>query len=374
MNIRNLLKIPNYRPLNTIEINKKNLLSNYKYLSSLNRKVKIVPVIKSNGYGHGIIAIAKILEKNLPAGRQVPLFCVDSLFEAYELLKADIKTPILIMGYVNPESLKVKKLPFSYAVFDLKILQAINEFQPEASVHLFIDTGMHREGIPLDLLPTYLKQITRLPNINVVGIMSHLASADNRKDQLNKLQINNFKKAIKIIEDFGHKPKFIHLQNSDGLINMKLKTNLARTGLSLYGISKNTNLKPVLSFKTKIIEIKRLKKGDRVGYSGIFRVKKDTVVGILPVGYFDGVDRRLSNKGFVTVNGIVCKIIGIVSMNITTIDLSEVENPLIGHEVTIYSNNPKGQNSISKAAEICKTIPYELLVHLTPSIKRLTLD
>src|SRR3989344_1493988 len=376
--IRDILKLPTYQPLNTIEISKKNLLFNYRYLSSTNRKSKIAPVLKSNAYGHGILETAKILDAKNP-----PYFCVDSLFEAYELLKAGIKTPILILGYIDPESLKVKKLPFSYAVFDLKILQAINEFQPEAEVHLFVDTGMHREGIPLDLLPTYLKQITRLPNIKIVGVMSHLASADNRVDQLNRLQIKNFKKAIKLIKDFGHKPKWIHLSNSDSLLNLSVhlkgvNVNLARTGLSLYGISnvhlRGGKLKPVLQLKTKLTQIKHLQKGDSVGYSGTFRVKKDIVLGVLPVGYFDGVDRRLSNKGYVTVNGVACPIIGTVSMNITTINLSDVPNPLIGQEAIIYSNNPKEINSISNAAEICKTISYELLVHLTPSIKRIVLD
>lgn len=378
MNLKNFLKLPTYQALNTIEISKKNLLFNLRYLSNLQSRIKISPIIKSNGYGHGILEIAKILEvKN-------PLFlCVDSLYEAYQLLNSDIQTPLLIMGYIDPENLKVKKLPFSYSVCDLKLLQAINDFQPEAGVHLFIDTGMNREGIPLDLLPTYLKQLTRLPNIKIEGIMSHLSSADNKKDPLNREQIKNFKQAVKIVSEFGHKPKYLHLQNSDGLLNVHLRgdnLNMARVGLALYGISNaqtrsgSSKLKPVLTLKSKIIQIKHLKRGDKVGYGGTFTAKKKMTLGVLPLGYFDGVDRRLSNTGFVMVNGKACKIIGRVSMNITTIDLTDLDNPIIGQDVIVYSNNPKDLNSIENAAKLCKTIPWELLVHLDPSIKRVVLD
>src|SRR3989344_6772460 len=112
-----------YKTLNRIEISRKNLLENYRFLSAINRKIKIAPVLKSNGYGHGIIEVAQILDK---VG--APFFCVDSLYEAYELYKAKIKTPVLIMGYTNPENLKVKKLPFQYAVYDIGLAAVINNY------------------------------------------------------------------------------------------------------------------------------------------------------------------------------------------------------------------------------------------------------
>lgn len=217
--------------------------------------------------------------------------------------------------------------------------------------------------------------------------MSHLASADNPEDPLNKLQINNFEKALTIVENHGIKPEWIHIQNSDGLSLHLFESepfrlipqsrrlggvsvNMARVGLALYGISDDSNLKPVLSLKSKIIQIKRLRKGDRVGYDGTYTAKKTMTLGVLPLGYFDGVDRRLSNKGYVSVDGVVCPIIGLVSMNITTVDLSRVPNPQIGQEVFVYSNNRTDKNSIVNSAKICGTIPYDLLVHLTSSTKR----
>ncbi|HBQ50661.1 TPA: hypothetical protein DD690_01620, partial [Candidatus Daviesbacteria bacterium] len=128
-----------YKTLNRIEISRKNLLENYRFLSAINRKIKIAPVLKSNGYGHGIIEVAQILDK---VG--APFFCVDSLYEAYELYKAKIKTPVLIMGYTNPENLKIKKLLFSFAVFDLQTVEILNKYQPGCAVHIFVDTGMSR--------------------------------------------------------------------------------------------------------------------------------------------------------------------------------------------------------------------------------------
>lgn len=352
-----------YRTLNKIELSKNNLIHNYQYLSSL-KKVKIAPVIKSSGYGHGILNVAKILEPQNP-----PFFCVDSLvdslYEAYELLK--IKTPVLIMGYTDPENFKVKKLPFSFAVFDIKTAGILNKYQTGCSIHIFVDTGMRREGVTIDELPEFLTQIKQFTNIRIEGLMSHLASADDIKDLLNEMQIKNFKKALEICKTNGIKPKYIHIQNSDGLkLNLKgCNVNMARVGLALY--------KSVLSLKSKIIQIKTLKKNNRVGYSGTFTAGKNTTIAILPIGYYDGVDRRLSNKGFVQVDNVFCPIIGRVSMNITTIDISQVKNPFVGQEVIVYSNNPKDKNSIENTAKICKTIPYDILIHLAASTKRITI-
>lgn len=361
-----------YQTLNKIELSKDNLLANYKYLSSLNKKVKIAPVVKSNAYGHGLVEVAKILD-----GVGCPFFCVDSLHEAYELYKADIKTPILIMGYTDPQNLKVKKLPFSYAVFDLETAEILNDHQPGCGIHIFVDTGMHREGIQIKGLPNFLKKLKEFKNLKIEGLMSHLAIAEKPNDPLTRKQLNNFSYVQQIVSKAGFKPKWIHLSNSAGLLNSLIPgCNMARVGIALYGIDpsgKLPKLKPVLKFLTKIVQMKRLTKGDRVGYGGTFVIKKEVLLGVLGAGYYDGVDRRLSNKGCVTVNGIVCPIMGRVSMNITTVDISEVKNPQIGQEVLVYSNNPKDPNSIENAAKLCKTIPYNILVGLAASTKRVTI-
>jgi len=367
--INGLLKIlqKEYQTLNRIEISKNNLLHNYQYLSSLNRKIKIAPVLKSNAYGHGIVEMARILDL---VG--APFFCVDSLYEAYQLLKAHIKTPILIMGYTDPQNYMVKKLPFSYAVYDIETVKILSKHQSGCDIHIFVDTGMHREGIRFEDLPEFLKILKQFHNLTIEGLISHLASADNKNDPLNKIQIKNFQKALMICKKYKIHPKWTHIQNSGGLaLHLGgVGVNMARVGLALYGIDEDPNLKPILTLKSKIIQIKKLNKGDRVGYGGTFTAKKEIILGVLPLGYYDGVDRRLSNKGFVTVDGTNCPIIGRVSMNITTIDLTKLSSLYIGQEVFVYSNNRSDKNSIENTAKFCQTIPYDLLVHLAESTKR----
>ena len=261
-----MLKILNifkkeYKSLNFIEISKANLIHNYNYLSSLNRKIKIAPVIKSNGYGHGIVNIAKILAPQNP-----PFFCVDSLFEAYELLKANIKTPILITGYTNPENLKVKKLPFSFAVFTQDLLRAINDYQLQSRIHIFVDTGMRREGVRVEELPEFLDALKQFPNLKIEGVMSHLASTNGKGDPVFQNQIRNFKKALEIFRNYKIKPKWIHIAASGGLVNKETNeivsqiSNLSRAGIALFGLVDNKNLIPTLRLITHLAQIKTLKK------------------------------------------------------------------------------------------------------------------
>ncbi len=150
-------------------------------------------------------------------------------------------------------------------------------------------------------------------------------------------------------------------------------SNLARAGLALYGYSSSSfdkNLKPALTFTTKIAQIKSVLKGEKLGYDGTHVVKKDMSVAVLPIGYYDGVDRRLSNKGIFLVDNTACPILGRVSMNINIIDISKVPNPKVGQEVVVYSKNPQDKNSPINCAKICQTIPYDLLVNLAETTKR----
>lgn len=372
INILNFLHKQN-PTLNLIELSRENLINNYHHLSNIKPRLKIAPVIKSYGYGHGILEIAKILDTLYP-----PFFCVDSLYEGYELYKVGI-TKVLIMGYIDSENLKVKRLPFSYAVFDYEILSVLNEYQPKCGVHIFVDTGMNREGIPMKDLLQFLKKLKEFKNLKIEGLMSHFALSEKTNDPLTIKQINNFKHVQQIVRKAGFRPKYIHIQNSEGLLGLNLKNcnvNIARVGLALYGISNShipsgsIELKPVLRLKTKVIQIKNIQTGSKIGYEGTFTATKDMVIGILPIGYYDGVDRRLSNKGWVLVGNTPCRIIGRVSMNITTIDMTQVENPYIGQEVIVYSDNPQDKNSIQNSAKICRTIPYEILVNLASSTRR----
>lgn len=361
-----------YFPLNEIDISADALLHNYNYLIKLSG-VPVAPVLKSNAYGHGIELVGKLLDKVNP-----PLICVDSIYEAYQLLNAKIKTPILVMGYVGKENLSVKKLPFSFAVYTDEMLKNIKKFQPHAPVHIFIDSGMHREGVPMDEVLDFFKK-AKNTNLNIEGIMSHFAKPDSHTNINTRRQIDNFEKAIELGKSMGIDFKYIHLFASNGIRNIEKYRridNLTRSGKALYGIDIEKNskkLKPVLSLNSTIIQIKDLKKGESLGYDFIFTASRDMKTAILPIGYNDGVNRRLSNKGFVKVGNKFCQIIGRVSMNITVIDVSSVKDVKVGQKVNIYSNNSLDKNCVYNVAEMTGTIPYEILTHLNPSTKRITI-
>jgi alanine racemase len=364
----------NYYPLNKITVSQDNLIYNYSSLSRQFSPIKIAPVLKSNAYGHGIIQTAKILDPLNPA-----MFCVDSIYEAYELLKAKIKTNIFIMGYISPQNLKVKPLPFSYAIYDISQMEAINKYQKGAQVHLKVDTGMKRLGIVQEDLSSFLKSALKFKNVKIVGLMSHFADSLNSKNDLTTKQLKLFKENIKLIKDYGIQLEWKHISASDGLASIYKgeileASNLARVGKAVYGVSKSEslkNLKPTLKLTTQIVQIKELKKGEKVGYASTFIAPRNLKMAVLPIGYNDGVDRRLSNIGYVKVNGVHCKIIGLVSMNITTIDITKVKNPKIGQEVVIFSDNKNDLNCIANSAKLGGTISQEILIHLSPTtIKR----
>jgi len=360
-----------YKPLNIVEISRLRLISNYRYLSNINKRIKIAPVLKSNAYGHGIIEVGSILDKLNPV-----FFCVDSIYEAYQLYKAKIKTPILITGYVAPDNLRVKKLPFSYAIFDLEQFRGVLKNQPQAKVHLFIDTGMHREGIRSDEFEQFISKLNDREKNSIEGIMSHLAFAEEPKIADTKKQISQFRLALKILEKNSIKPKWVHFANSSGLLNNKKLglsfTNVSRTGLALYGISSvnSKGLKPVLQLKTHVVQIKKINKGEKVGYDFTYEAKKNGVIAVLPIGYNDGIDRKLSDNGNVLVKNKVCQIIGRVSMNLSVIDVSLVKDVKVGDEVTIFSNKEVENNVVNTAKKI-GVIPYQILVHLERSTKRI---
>lgn len=368
--LKNIFK-SQYKPLNIIEISRSILISNYQHLSRINKKIRIAPVLKSNAYGHGIIEAGSILEKLNPV-----FFCVDSIFEAYQLMNAKIKTPILITGFVNPENLSIKRLPFSYSVFDLAQLRGILKYQPQAKIHLFVDTGMHREGVRIDDLEKLLEKLTDREKNSIDGLISHLALAEDPKNTDTKKQIDQFKQAIKILKKYLIFPRYIHFGNSSGLINShKIQlsniTNVSRAGLALYGINSvnDKGLKPVLQLKTHIVQIKEIKKGEKVGYDFTYEAKNNGSIAILPIGYNDGVDRRLSDKGVVLIKNKLCPIIGRISMNITTVDVSALKSVKVGSEVVVFSNSEIENNIVNSANKI-GAIPYEILVHLERSTKR----
>lgn len=370
--INNIKKIfgKSYYPLNKIEISQRALKHNYNFLSQIAAPMKVAPVLKSNAYGHGIELVAGILDSCNP-----PFFCVDSLFEAYQLKNSGINSEILVMGFVDAKNIQVKKLPFAYTVFNLDFAKALNKYQSGAKVHIKIDTGMNRLGVPAKDLPNFLDEIKKLKKVKIVGLMSHLASANSSKVQTNS-QIQSFKDARKIVHQKSLDLKWFHIAASDGLFSINKRTlgavsNLVRVGIALYGADEYGKTTPVLKLTSKIVQIKDIQKDGKIGYDGTYQAPSPLKIALLPIGYNDGLDRRLSQIGALSYKNNKCKILGRVSMNITAVDISAVKRSKVGDGITVISNKPGNFNSVNKLARICSTIPHDLLVHLhAKSIRR----
>ena len=378
-----------YRPLVEVLILSQNLLHNLREFQSANSSCKIAPVLKSNAYGHGLIGVAKIfdlstirLRRSYGAGGQnVPFLVVDSYYEAVILRNEGIKSNILIIGHTRRENLyknDLKNIAFTINSLDeLKEISA--NLRRETNFHIKIDTGMHRNGILTDELNDAVAFIKINGNIVIEGICSHLADADGKNMAFTLEQIKKWNEvAEKWYKNFPD-TKYFHLSATAGAhYSDYINANVMRIGLGLYGISarklKNVNLKPALEMRSIVSSIKKIKKGDKVGYNVSFEAKHDMKIATVPVGYYEGVDRRLSNKGSVIIREKFCDIIGTVSMNVISVDISDLSDVKNGDEVVIISSKANDKNSVQNISELCDTIPYEILVHIPERLKRVVAD
>lgn len=393
-----------YEPLITIDISKRDIIGNLKEFAKIAPEWQIAPVLKSNAYGHSLIEIARILSHE--KGLKIPFFVVDSYFEAITLRVNNIRTPIVIIGYTAPETIdcarllntaftitsldslrsltRIKKNPDWSKELDLgRIIFGIPFLPHNCHIHLKIDTGMHRQGILPEEIPEAIEMMKGDSMVSLEGICSHLSDADDNDESNSESQINIWNRVVKQFKESFPNIKYFHLSNTDGhRFQNDISANVSRLGIGLYGLIEGStwkpvlNTKPVLEMKTIITGIKRIKSGDTVGYNNTFKAMKDMTIATIPVGYYEGVDRRLSNCGTVLVGHkrISVPIIGRVSMNISTIDVSNVPNVKIGDPVVVFSRNNNESNSIIKIAKRCHTIPYEIVTGIPAHLKRIVVD
>lgn len=371
---------PKFDTLNRIEISKSAILHNISIYKEYNPQAYVFPVLKANAYGHGIEQIAKIVNEINPK-----YICVDSYFE-YTKIKDITDSKILIIGYTKPKNYKnfnFKKIAIT--VFDLDTIKILGSLNKEINIHLKIDTGMNRQGIYLQDLSNYINIIKQYSKLNIEGIMTHLADADNpiTNDYTNE-QIKLFKTGIQILKHNNINPKYKHLANSAGgmtIINSEFTA--LRIGLGMYGYSplspedsnfnKTQNLKPCLKLISTVAQTKIIEKYAKISYNLTYEAENDMRVGIIPIGYYDGVDRRLSNIGYFSQNSHNFRILGRVCMNVSIIDLTSSPTKL-GDEITIISNNKESINSVENIAKLCNTIPYVITTKLAESTRRIIVD
>lgn len=358
-----------YEPLVTVEVARENILHNLELFLEQVSPWGVAPVLKANAYGHGLIEVARIVDAHL----HVPFVVVDSYYEALQLRNERITSPILVIGHTLSHNIKKNTMQgISFAVGSLHQLKEIAETETPVSVHLKFDTGMHRQGISPKELPRAVEIVSAHPHLHVKGICSHLADADGDDDAMTAAQIELWNDiASKWRAAFPH-TKYFHLSATAGIrCADKIDANVGRLGIGLYGISDViSGLTPALSMKTSVTGLRTIEAGERVGYGFSWKAERETSVATIPVGYYEGVDRRLSNKGFVRVRGQECPIIGRVSMNMTTVDVTDVFDVKEGDEVEVISTKSEARNSVQHMAELCDTIPYDILVHIPTTLKR----
>ena len=334
--------------------------------------VKMMAVVKSDGYGHGALPIAKKLEKR----DDIFGFATATAEEALILRHAGIKKPILILGYT-----------FSYAYEDLikndisltvfkedmaeEISQAATALNKNASVHLKVDTGMHRIGVSCDEEGLKLaNKIAGMPNIGMDGIFTHLANADVKVKDDAELQIAKFKGfIIDLKEKYGIGIPLRHCFNSAAAMEMDCTGfSFARIGISMYGVwpsdemdRENITLSPAISLYSHIVYIKTLPAGSKISYGGTYTTTRETRVATVPVGYGDGYPRGLSNCGYVLIRGKSVPILGRVCMDQFMVDVTDLPDVKEFDRVTLIGKDGDEEITVEKLCSLYGGFPYEMI-------------
>ena len=359
-----------YEPLIEVRISGSAILHNLHIFQGLNGKVAVAPVLKSNAYGHDLVEVAKIVDDE-----SVPFLCVDSYFEALILRNEGIRSPILVLGYTATETILQSRL--QDVVFGITGIEGMRELAERATqrvpIHLKFDTGMHRQGIAANDTDETYRLVRANENIAVEGVYSHIADADTRGSMHTLEQVHNWNALVSRLKSKITGVRYFHIAATSGVIFRDCDANMMRLGIGLYGVNvalQPLELRPALELTTRITSLRTLKQGESVGYNATFTAEKDMRIATLPAGYYEGVDRRLSNKGSVLVRETPCPILGRVSMNITSIDVSSVPHANVGDPVVVISSNPNDPNSVENISKACGTIPYEVLVRIPQHLRR----
>ena len=348
-----------------------------KGLSAAHEKpAKVLAIVKADAYGHGVVPVATRLEQEGVDG-----FGVALAEEALELREAGIRAPILVLNgaYGNAHA-DVLEAGLTPVVYDLGQVEAFDRAAPDRPyrVHVKIDTGMARLGVEARGLEAFLDGLSRFPRCIVSGVMTHLSSADTDAE-ITRDQLTRFAYAVQRVRAHGHRPSLVHAANTAAtLAHPEGHFDMVRPGGALFGISFGLEdgkaLRYALRLRTEIMAIRTLEIGDPVGYDATYRCTQKTRVATVPVGYGDGLPRELSNRGFMLVRGQRCPIIGRVSMDLTTLDVTHVEGVALGDEViALGTQTYEGKTTVLSADEVGKlagTISYDVLISLSRRVPR----
>lgn len=353
-----------------LEIDLKNLEHNVRVLkNAMPPHCELMAVAKAECYGHGMYGTTVYLNQI-----GVSAFAVATIDEGIRLRKYGISGEILIMGYTSPMRAKeLCKYKLTQTLIDYEYSLRLDEQGYKVTAHIKVDTGMHRLGFDADDTKEIVTAFS-LKNIEITGIFTHLCSADSRAEEdvdFTRKQIGKFYNSLDNLRKSGIRIPKVHIQSSYGLLNYpEIKSDYVRAGIALYGVLSSPNdetklkldLRPVLSLKARVVLLRKIRKGETVGYSRAFTTSRDSLIAILPIGYADGFPRNLScGKSIVLICGQKAPIIGKICMDQLAVDVTDISNIKIGSIATLIGKDENDEIAAPTVAENSESITNELL-------------
>ncbi|BEP28642.1 alanine racemase [Helicovermis profundi] len=358
-----------------LKINLDNLIHNVNEIRNfLNKNTTLSAVLKADAYGHGSIEIANALYDN-----GVNYFLVSTLLEGIELKTYNQNFNVLIMGHTPNEYLNaIVENDLECTIFTLEQAKLLNDLSLKhnktINIHIKIDTGFNRLGIKInsDTL-SIVKEISKLKNLNVIGIFSHLALKNKESDQKQFDQLNLLISRLEL-ENISFKYKHI-CDSISSVLYPEFQMSMVRIGALIYGLESEErgilNLKQVLSFHTKLSFVKKLKKGESISYGMRWVAKRNSKIGTLPFGYADGYPRNMYQRGFVTINNQKAPIVGVICMDQCMIDLTDIKNLNENDNVIIISDGTNNSMSLDEIALLSQTNKNEIVSRFTKRVPKI---
>lgn len=355
-------------------INTDNIKHNLRIIKEKSEN-EIIGIVKSNAYGLGAVEISKILRNE-----KISLLGVAFVHEAIEIRNSGDNGQIYITAPVSEfELTDIVNYNLEPSISNIRILKKLDaiasENKKKVNIHLYIDTGMNRDGIKPNDIYKFLNIIKQTDNLKVKGLLTHFISAGQHKKQTEK-QVDLLESVLEILNKNGIKPNHIHTHNSSAIFNNITNIgNYSRPGLSIYGFLKDSksalkqNLKPVVSLQSEISLIKEVKAGEAIGYGNNYISPSNKRIAVIPYGYGHGLPWQLSNCGYFSINETKCKILGSVCMDMTMVDITNVEAK-IGDKIIIMGNS-KNSMDIYEISKLANTIPYHILTSITSRVERI---
>jgi alanine racemase len=330
-------------------------------------------VLKADGYGHGAVELAKRLTPD-----RVAMIAVSLLEEAIELRQASIALPMLVLGPLSKEQIEIAlDSDVTIGVVGPEELEHVCAVARErdVAIHLKLDSGMGRMGVIDSELPRVIEMIRATPRLHIDGIYTHLANADDAADPFTGTQIGSYDRMLAALRESGIEAPLHHFANSAATLRGLVRPgDFARVGMALYGPRRIETaagtIEPVLRWRTEIVRLKELPAGHPVGYGTTFHTTRPSRIATLPVGYADGYDRLLSNNGDVLVRGRRAPVVGRVSMDLVTIDVTDIRDAVAGDEVVLLGDGITAEELAGKT----QTVSYEVFCRISARVPRVYRD